>query len=221
MFVREYLKDLNATQAAIRAGYSKKTAIAQGSRLLTYADVREAIEKAKVKRNQALEITAERVVQEMARLALVDIAQAYDKEGNLLPIHEIPEDTRRALSGVEVEEMWGWYEPLGEEARQRISTGRVRKVKFNDKARSLELLAKHMGLLKDTLEITGKDGGPVQVKTETLSHEQRTKLLGALDTVLGGPAGGGAAGAPGEAPRGAEDGRCEDGPPPVHPDDVP
>ncbi|WP_290497940.1 terminase small subunit [Hyphomonas sp. UBA4494] len=66
-FVQEYLVDLNATQAAIRAGYSPDTAKMQGSRLLTKDDVQAAIAEAQEQRREKLEITADRVVQEYAR----------------------------------------------------------------------------------------------------------------------------------------------------------
>lgn len=66
-FVREYLLDLNATQAAIRAGYSPKTARAQGQRLLTNVDIAEAIAEAKAKRAKKVELTAAEVIRRLDR----------------------------------------------------------------------------------------------------------------------------------------------------------
>lgn len=148
-FCREYLIDLNATQAAIRAGYSEHTAQEQGSRLLSNAKVKEFIDKLKEKRNARLDIKADDVLREVARLAMVDITEAFDDEGNLKPIKQIPEDVRRAISGIEVEDL---FEGHGSD-RERIGT--LRKAKFWDKVKTLELLGKHLKLFKDQLEITG------------------------------------------------------------------
>jgi phage terminase small subunit len=68
-FVREYLIDLNATQAAIRAGYSERTARAQGHRLLTDADIGEAIHKGKAERAERTQVTAEMVVTGLQAIA--------------------------------------------------------------------------------------------------------------------------------------------------------
>ena len=67
-FVREYLIDLNATQAAIRAGYSEKTARSQGQRLLTHVDIAAAIKVAQDERIERTEITADRVLEELAKI---------------------------------------------------------------------------------------------------------------------------------------------------------
>lgn len=146
-FVAEYLIDLNATQAAIRAGYSEKTARVQGSRLLTNADIAAAIAAGSAKRLRKAEVDADTVLGELLRLATVDIAGAYDQQGNLKPIHDIPEDVRRAIAGVEVDQLW---EGQGKDRRQ---VGIVTKVKFWDKHRSLESLGKHLKLFTERLEV--------------------------------------------------------------------
>lgn len=144
-FVAEYLKDSNATQAAIRAGYSKTNARNTGSRMLTIADVASAI----TKHVQQAGITADVILGELLRIARVDIGQAYDPSGYLLPLKEMPEDVRRAIAGIDVEEM---FDGSGEERRR---VGNVVKVKFWDKPRSLELLGKHLKLFTDKLEHSG------------------------------------------------------------------
>jgi phage terminase small subunit len=142
-FALEYLKDLNATQAAVRAGYSAKTAYAQGSRLLSKAEVQAFIAARQSKRAEKLEISAQRVLEEMARVAFADIGAAFDENGGLLPIHRMPEDTRRALASVESDEL---SDGAGSE---RASIGTTRKVKMFDKLRSLEMLGKHLGLFEE------------------------------------------------------------------------
>lgn len=148
-FVAEYLVDLNATQAAIRAGYSENTAESQGSRLLSVAKVRAAVDAAMQRRSQRVEVKADDVLRELMRLAFVDLGKAYREDGTLLPIHEIPEDVRRAMAGLEVDEIW---EGFGEDRRQ---VGVTRKVKFIDKARALELLGKNLKLFTDKVEHSG------------------------------------------------------------------
>ena len=73
LFVKEYLKDLNATQAAIRAGYSERTAGSLGQRLLKNVEIQKAIQKAMKKRERNTEITAERVLKEIAAIAFAPI----------------------------------------------------------------------------------------------------------------------------------------------------
>lgn len=157
-FVTEYLVDLNATKAAERAGYSPRTAYAQGSRLLTHAEVAAAIQAGVAKRQVRLELSADRVLQELMRVALVDLGGAYDAKGNLLPVHEMPEDVRRAIAGIKVFEE---FDGFGED---RVKVGEVREVKFWPKVDALRDLGKHLKLFVERMEHTGKDGGPI--KTE-------------------------------------------------------
>lgn len=143
-FAQEYCVDFNATQAAIRAGYSKKTAKQQGSRLLTYADISLRVKELATKDITKVEMSPERIIREMSFLGTADTAKAFDCNGNLLPIHEIPEDVRRAIAGFElVEERDENGEPTGH---------MTKKVKFWDKNTSLLGLAKVFKMLTDKVE---------------------------------------------------------------------
>jgi phage terminase small subunit len=148
-FVQEYLTDLNATAACVRAGYSAKTAYANSSQLLAKPQVRDAVEAAMAKRAERLEVKADDVLRELLRIARCDVGQAFRPDGTLLPLHEMPEDVRRAISGFEVEEL---YEGADGE---KFSLGKVKKVKFWDKTRGLELLGKHLRLFTDKVEHSG------------------------------------------------------------------
>jgi phage terminase small subunit len=142
-FCSEYLIDLNATQAAIRAGYSKRTAKVQGSELLTKPDIR-----AKVAQTQAKsELKAETVLRELLLLARSDVAQLYDEHGQLKPIHEIPEEARRAIAGIDVEDL---FEGRGE---SRKHVGTIRKIKLWSKPQALELLGKHLKLFTELIHV--------------------------------------------------------------------
>lgn len=141
-FVVEYLVDLNATQAAIRAGYSPRSARVQAAGLLANPNIQEAIRKANEKRIRRIEITGDRVLQELARIAFADITQALNDDGTPKALSEIDEDTRRALVGLETEERSD-----GEAAI------RVRKLRLADKIRAAELLGKHLRLFVDRVEL--------------------------------------------------------------------
>lgn len=134
-FALEYIVDLNATQACIRAGYSESTASQQGSRLLSYVKVAQAIVELKASRAGKLELTQERVLQEIMRLAFFDIRKLYKDDDTLKKITELDDDTAAALASVEVTRI----------ADTEIDTI---KVKMADKLAALEKLAKHIGLYK-------------------------------------------------------------------------
>lgn len=148
-FVDEYLIDLNATQAATRAGYSARTANEQGSRLLANVSVRSAIEAAKKERSQRTQITADRVLQELARLAFVDVRRLYNEAGGMKMPHELDDDTAAALAAVDVTEEFG---PPGEEGGREV-IGYTKKAKLYDKGAALALAMRHLGMLKDKQEI--------------------------------------------------------------------
>lgn len=146
-FVEEYLIDLNATQAAIRAGYSPKTAQEQASRLLSNVMVAEAVRKAQEERSRRTGITQDRVLQELARLAFFDIRQLYREDGTLKAPHELDDDTAAAVAQMEsLEEFAG----RGED---RELIGFTRKAKVFNKDSALSLAMRHLGMLNDKLTI--------------------------------------------------------------------
>lgn len=150
-FVEEYLVDMNATAAAVRAGYSPRTAKQMAHENLTKPDLRRVVDEALAVRAKRNEVKADHVVRELAMIAFSDIRELFDDKGRLLPIHEVPESARRAVASVDVEEI---YEGRGSE---RAAVGRMVKIRFWDKLRALELLGKHLGLFVDRVE---HDVGP-------------------------------------------------------------
>lgn len=151
-FVAEYLIDLNATQAAIRAGYSARAAKVQGHRMLTNANVSLAIEKAKASRAERTGIDADWVLHRLHDEATADIADIYDDAGNLKPIKEWPKVWRTGLvAGIETT-----TERAGDTEDGAPKFGTVKKVKLTDRARLVEMIGKHVdvGAFKDRLEVT-------------------------------------------------------------------
>jgi len=158
-FVDEYLVDLNATQAAIRAGFSERTARSQGQRMLTNVDIAKLISRAMQKRSQTTQITAERVLQELARVAFFDPRRLLNADGSPKPINELDDDTAAVLAGMDVSEEW---EGSGEDRR---FVGYTKKVKVSDKVAALGLAMRHLGMLNDKLQVGG--GVTVKVKDYT------------------------------------------------------
>lgn len=142
-FCEEYLIDLNATQAAIRAGYSAKTANEQSSRLLAKANIRAYIDKALAERSKRTGINADRVIQELARIALVNPPDVIDAAEATIKEDASRDDTAAILS-VKVKKI-------------PTENGEIveREIKMADKIKALELLGKHLGMFRDKLELSG------------------------------------------------------------------
>ena len=148
-FVAQYLIDLNATRAAQRAGYSLKTAYSQGQRLLKNVEVQSAIQAAMDKRAEKLEITADRVLDEIAKLAFFDPRKFFEDDGSLKRIQDLDDDTAMSLARMEVIEL---FEGSGE---QKHAYGLMKKIKLADKLSALEKLGKHLKLFSD-MNISGQ-----------------------------------------------------------------
>jgi|WetSurMetagenome_2_1015567.scaffolds.fasta_scaffold46588_2 phage terminase small subunit len=138
-FVLEYLIDLNATQAAIRAGYSEKTAYSMGFQNLRKLEIQKALEVHQKEIAERAGVTIDDLIRAYKQIAFVDLAQCYDENGFLKNIHEIPESARAALAGIEIDEI---YEGRGED---RVQIGCTKKVKLWDKLKALDALGRHLG----------------------------------------------------------------------------
>lgn len=155
-FVEEYLIDLNATQAAIRAGYSAKTAKQQGNRLLTNADVAGAVFAAQAKRSARTEIDADWVLRRLADEATADLADILDGSGAIKPVADWPLIWRQGLvAGIDVQE----------DMLEGVKVGQTVKVKLSDRIKRIELIGKHVDVqaFRERTEHTGPGGGPLQV----------------------------------------------------------
>lgn len=137
-FVEEFCVDLNATQAAIRAGYSRNTAGSQGQRLLTNAEIQRAVEAAQREHSHATGVTVERLIREMAALAFSDVAALLDEAGNLRPVSDWPAAVRPAIRKIRVRR-----EAPKEDGAQSCE---VIELAFWDKTKAQDMLAKHLGL---------------------------------------------------------------------------
>ncbi len=146
-FVDEYIVDLNATKAAIRAGYSKASAHTQGWDFLQKPEIRSAIEAAAAKRAERVEVKADDLLRRLKEIAFVDVRHAYDDAGNLLNVQQLPDDIGRSLAGIKV------FDEFGVDAEgNKLKIGEVRELKFTDRIRALELLGKHLKIFTDRVE---------------------------------------------------------------------
>lgn len=159
-FVQEYLIDLNATQAAIRAGYSARTANEQGSRLLANVSVAEAVARAKAERSRRVGINADRVLEELASIAFARMPDFVEwgsgKQIRLKPSEELGAFDAAAVA--QVVESEKFIKMTGDD-EQLMS--RERSIKLHDKVAALKLVGQHIGMFTEKHELTGKDGQPL------------------------------------------------------------
>lgn len=173
LFVAEYLKDLNATQAAIRAGYSARTAGQQGSRLLKNAEIAEAIVASVKQREEKALSDVEFLRRRLREEIEADIADLYNEDGSMKPIHLWPAVWRKGLvTGIEIEEQYDddeevevEFEPqphggaLKRAVKPRKASGRIAKVKLSDRIKRLDLYGRHVDIQawKDRKEVSADE----------------------------------------------------------------
>lgn len=141
LFADEYLIDLNATQAAIRAGYSPKTADVKGSQLLGIVKVRTYIDQKMAERSRRTGINQDRVLQELAKIAFIKATDLIDpKDASVL--ENASDDDLAVIQSIKVKESWG-----------EKGSSVEREIKLADKTRSLEMLGRHLGMFNDKLDV--------------------------------------------------------------------
>lgn len=150
LFVEEYLIDLNATQAAIRAGYSPASAKEIGSENLTKPDIASRINKAMAERSRRTGVNADRVIRELAKIAFINPSDLIDSETATVKPMAAAEDTA-VIQSVKV---------------KCYNDGVEREIKLADKLKALELLGKHLGMFTDKVDLTGSI--PLVIKDDLL-----------------------------------------------------
>ena len=138
-FVEEYLIDLNATQAAIRAGYSPDTAGSIGAENLKKPEIKSRIDKAMAERSRRTGINQDRVLQELARIGFAKITDVVDPDTAEIRT-DASDDDLACIQSIKI---------------KPNEFGTEREVKLYDKKAALVDLGKHLGLFKDKVELTG------------------------------------------------------------------
>lgn len=169
-FVAEYLIDLNATQAAIRAGYSEKTAHNIGCENVIKPIIAAAIAEAQAKREERTEITQDRVLEEYAKLAFLNPKKFYNDKGDLIPIHLLPDDVAAALTGMDITTSF-------DKKSETFDT--IKKIKYSDKKGALDSVAKHLGMFVDRVE-HGLDEKTLQLIIAHLPKEYADNVIEAM-----------------------------------------
>lgn len=161
LFALEYIVDLNATRAAIRAGYSERTAAQLAYQLLQNPLVAAEVARLQDKKAQRIKMDADRLAMRLFEEADADIADLYEEDGSLKPIHDWPPIWRKGLvTGIEIEEQYEKddedaeteFEPqahggaLKRNIKPRRATGRIAKIKLSDRIKRLDLIGRHINV---------------------------------------------------------------------------
>lgn len=162
-FVAEYLRDMNATAAAVRAGYSRRTARQIGAENLSKPYIAKAIAELMERRAEATGVEAARVLQELARIAFADIGQLFDAAGKLKPLNQLDPNNRAAIRFLQI-------------TTRELGDGTLeRKVALQiwDKLSALQKLARHLGLFAAHTPKVDNSADPMQkLLAEFQEHHQ-------------------------------------------------
>jgi phage terminase small subunit len=139
-FVDEYLIDLNGTQAAIRAGYSAKTANEQASRMLANVSIQQAISEAMAERSKRTGVNQDRIVLELARIAFLKMTDVVDSEGRIN--ENASDDDLACIESIKYKH-----------SDTETGSSTEREVKTASKLKAMELLGKHLGMWNDRLDV--------------------------------------------------------------------
>lgn len=171
-FVDEYLIDLNATQAAIRAGYAPAYADRQGYQQLENPRVAAAIEKAKAERSKRTQIDADWLLKRLAEEAVADIGDLYHEgTGALKPVHQWPKIWRQGLvSGVEVDQQYSYVDG------DKVPEGVVTKIRLSDRVKRLELIGKHVSVqaFREQVGVSNPNGDPISITVKFVDSNPDT-----------------------------------------------
>lgn len=158
MFCQEYIVDLNGTQASIRAGYSEKTANRIASQLLSKLDIQARIAELKTSRCEEVKIDANYVLKRLVEIDSMDVLDILMPDGSVKAVAEWPKVWRTTLSGIDVMEI-----------QSGDTAGILKKIKWPDKVKNLELIGKHINV------------GAFEIKQRISISDDFDELMGADD----------------------------------------
>lgn len=169
-FIKEYLIDLNITAAALRAGYSEKTAYSIGQETFNKPHIQAAIQKEMNKRARRTEITADKVLEEYAKLGFSDVTDYLQVvTERILVGHD--KETGEPISDISQFVLMKDTKDIPPEKLAAISEVKQHKdgsisFKLHDKKGALDSIARHLGMFAERVELTGKYGGPIQTAVD-------------------------------------------------------
>ena len=175
-FVEEYLISPNVGPAMIRAGYSPNSARQHGHQVMKRPDIIAAIAAGQAKLSAKTGITAERVLNELAKIAFADIRKVFTPSGNLLPPADMDDDTAAIIASIDVvtrSRQGGASEgledqPNGGALKRRASqVEHIHKIKLADKLGALTQIGRHLGMFTDRIDANIKGDVQVTIKRFT------------------------------------------------------
>lgn len=171
-FCQEYLVDLNATQAATRAGYSSKTAYSQGQRLLKNVEVAAQIQDLMMARATRVQFTIDQVLTELKILGLSDVRHYAigDASHPVQLAPDAPAEAMRAIATIKRRVRW---EREGDEEPVMVEDVEYR---LWDKPAALRMAGQHLGMFKEIHEHTGKDGEPIPIEIREAQDALRSRI---------------------------------------------
>jgi len=157
-FCDEYIIDLNATQAAIRAGYSEKTAYSIAEQNLRKLDIQTRIKELQEKIQKRNELKADDVIQELRKIGFMDIGELYQENGNVKSVNQLSDKAKASISSIKVTE-----KVLKTAGDDSALVERTTEMKLWDKGKALVELGKHLGIFKEDNKQKGFNGEIPQI----------------------------------------------------------
>lgn len=157
--------DLNGSAAAIRAGYKKKSARIQASQLLTKPNIIAACQELRDRLTRKTELTIERTLQEIARLAFSNVKRLFGPNGSPIEIQDLDDDDAAAIAGIKM------LEEYRGEGQDRVFVGYTKEYKLHSKTEALNMAGRYFKLFTDKAEVSGADGGPFVVEVPATTPE--------------------------------------------------
>ncbi len=147
-FCKEYIVDLNATQAYIRAGYSARSAEVESFKALRIPKIKAEIQRLMEIRSKKVELTAESVLEEIKKVAFLDIREGFNDDGTMKQPKDWSDDFAKGVTSLKarIEKVAGSDDEFAE----------IKELRTNDKLRALELCGKHLKLFTDKVEHSGE-----------------------------------------------------------------
>jgi phage terminase small subunit len=170
-FVDEYLIDLNATQAAIRAGYKPKWVTTNVTKLLENTSVQKYLTQQQKALSERTEITQDRVLKELAKIGFADIRKAVKWSPSLG--EQVVGDDVVQTNGVMLVDSDSIDDDTAAAVAEISQTAQGVKIKFHDKRAALVDIGRHLGMFTDKVEHTGKNGGPIEYANMTKDDIKR------------------------------------------------
>lgn len=153
----------DAYRAAYSCGRMKSETVNRNAHALANnSKIKAMVAKLREERNERVKIDADWVLRRLGDIDEMDVADILDNVGNILPITKWPKVWRTTISGFDLQElMSGDTESM------------IRKIKWPDKVKNIEMIGKHVDVaaFKEIKELTGKNGGAVQIDARTIAAE--------------------------------------------------